>query len=132
MRAALVVSRNADEGVAPARSTSSTYTSQPAAPTGTYEAVAYLVKDEKRREVARQHDVPGAGIRAGSHEGAARRLSATPVAGWLRPADVKARITVAHLFGAPAGNRRVEGELSLTPVLPRFTRTRTTASRSAK
>ena len=27
---------------------------------------------------------------------------------------------MAHLFGEPAGSRRVEGELSLTPVLPRF------------
>src|SRR4029453_2735559 len=35
---------------------------------------------------------------------------------------VKARITVAHLFGEPASRRRVEGELSLTPALPRFTR----------
>src|SRR4029079_7957484 len=49
-------------------------------------------------------------------------LAAAPIAGWLRPEDVTARITVAHLFGAPASNRRVEGELSLTPVLPRFTR----------
>ena len=29
---------------------------------------------------------------------------------------------MAHLFGEPAANRRVEGELSLTPVLPRFAR----------
>ena len=28
----------------------------------------------------------------------------------------------AHLFGEPASARRVEGELSLTPALPRFTR----------
>src|SRR4029453_13939912 len=49
-------------------------------------------------------------------------LAAATAAGWLRPADVKARITGGHLFGAPAGNRRVDGELSLTPVLPRFTR----------
>ena len=35
---------------------------------------------------------------------------------------MKPRVTVAHLFGEPAGNRRVEGELSLTPALPRFAR----------
>ena len=45
---------------------------------------------------------------------------------------MKARVTVAHLFGDPAGNRRVEGELSLTPALPRFARYPTTASRSAR
>src|SRR5436189_4663307 len=49
-------------------------------------------------------------------------LSDKPIDGWLRPADVKARVTVAHLFGEPASNRRVEGELSLTPALPRFAR----------
>ena len=29
---------------------------------------------------------------------------------------------MAHLFGEPASGRRVEGEMSLTPALPRFTR----------
>ena len=49
-------------------------------------------------------------------------LSSAPIAGWLKPSDVHPRVTVAHLFGAAAGGRRVEGDLSLTPVLPRFTR----------
>ena len=40
--------------------------------------------------------------------------------GWLTPADVKARVAALQLFGEPAGNRRVEGELNLSPVLPRF------------
>jgi alpha-2-macroglobulin len=97
------------------------YTSQPSAPTGTYEAVAYLVKDEKHREA-----LGGTTFRLQEFEPDRMKvqleLAGAPVAGWLRPPDVKARITVAHLFGAPAGNRRVEGELSLTPVLPRFTR----------
>jgi uncharacterized protein YfaS (alpha-2-macroglobulin family) len=47
-------------------------------------------------------------------------LSAKAVPGWLAPADVQARVSVMHLFGEPAGNRRVEGELNLSPVLPRF------------
>jgi alpha-2-macroglobulin len=97
------------------------YTSQASAPTGTYEAVAYLVKDERHREV-----LGTTTFRVQEFEPDRMKvqleLGAAPTAGWLRPADVKARITVAHLFGAPAGNRRVEGELSLTPVLPRFTR----------
>ena len=49
-------------------------------------------------------------------------LSSAPIAGWLKPSDVHPRVTVAHLFGAAAGGRRVEGDLSLTPVLPRFAR----------
>ena len=29
---------------------------------------------------------------------------------------------MAFLFGEPAGNRRVEGEITLSPVLPHFSR----------
>jgi len=97
------------------------FTSQPSAPTGTYEAAAYLVKDEKNREMlgstsfkVQEFEPDRMKIRLD--------LSDKPVDGWLRPADVKARVTVAQLFGEPAGNRRVEGEMSLTAVLPKFTR----------
>jgi uncharacterized protein YfaS (alpha-2-macroglobulin family) len=95
------------------------FTSQASAPTGTYEAAAYLVKDEKHREV-----LGTTTFRVQEFEPDRMKvqldLAAAPIAGWLRPGDVKARVTVAHLFGEPASNRRVEGELSLTPVLPRF------------
>jgi uncharacterized protein YfaS (alpha-2-macroglobulin family) len=97
------------------------YTSPVSAPTGTYEAVAYLVKDEKRRDI-----LGSTTFRVQEFEPDRMKvqleLAGAAAAGWLRPADVRARITVAHLFGAPAGSRRVEGELSLTPVLPRFSR----------
>src|SRR5262249_22571902 len=49
-------------------------------------------------------------------------LTETAIEGWLKPEDVKPRVTVAHLFGEAATNRRVESELSLTPALPRFSR----------
>ena len=35
---------------------------------------------------------------------------------------MNAIVNVAHLFGEPASGRRVEGEMSLTPALPRFAR----------
>ena len=98
-----------------------TYTSQPAAPTGTYQAVAYLVKDERRREA-----LGSTSFKVQEFEPDRMKvqldLSDKVVDGWLRPDDVKARITVAQLFGEPAGSRRVEGELSLTSALPRFGR----------
>jgi uncharacterized protein YfaS (alpha-2-macroglobulin family) len=78
------------------------------------------VKDEKHREVLGSTTFKVQEL-SRTDEGPARARGHA-VAGWLRPDDVKARITVAHLFGEPASNRRVEGELSLTPVLPRFTR----------
>jgi hypothetical protein len=97
------------------------YTSPAGAPTGTYEAVAYLARDAAHRE-----QLGSTTFKVQEFEPDRMKvqleLSSAPIEGWLRPDDVKARITVAHLFGEPAGNRRVEGELSLTPALPRFTR----------
>jgi uncharacterized protein YfaS (alpha-2-macroglobulin family) len=95
------------------------YASPADAPTGTYQAGAYLTTDEKRREIlgstsfkVQEFEPDRMKIRLD--------LASAPVEGWLKPEDVKARVTVAHLFGDAAVNRRVEGELSLTPVLPRF------------
>jgi uncharacterized protein YfaS (alpha-2-macroglobulin family) len=97
------------------------FTSQPAAPTGIYEVVAYLTKDPRRRET-----LGSTSFRVQEFEPdrmkARIELSETPIEGWLRPDDVKARMTVAHLFGEPASNRRVDGEMNLTSVLPRFAR----------
>ena len=98
-----------------------TFTSQPAAPTGTYEVVAYLTKDPRRREA-----LGSTSFRVQEFEPdrmkARIELSEQPIEGWLRPEDVKARMTVMHLFGEPAANRRVDGELNLSSVLPRFAR----------
>lgn len=97
------------------------FTSQASAPTGTYQAVAWLKKDEKRRDMlgsvsfqVKEFEPDRLKVRLD--------LSDKTVPGWLTPAEVKARVSVAHLFGEPAGGRRVEGELSLTPVLPHFSR----------
>jgi len=97
-----------------------TYTPSAAAPTGTYEAVAYLTSDKRREPLGTttfkvQEFEP-------DRMKVQLALADAPVAGWLRPDDVKATVTVAHLFGEVASNRRVEGEMSLTPALPRFTR----------
>ncbi len=97
------------------------FTSQTSSPTGTYQAVAYLLKEGKEREM-----LGSTSFKVQEFEPDRMKvrldLSEKPVDGWLRPADVKARVTVAHLFGEPAGNRRVEGEMSLTAALPRFAR----------
>ena len=98
-----------------------TYTSQPGAPTGTYQAVAYLVKDDRRRDT-----IGSTSFKLQEFEPDRMKvqldLSTRPVEGWLKPDDVKATITAAQLFGEPAANRRVEGELSLTSALPQFAR----------
>src|SRR4030095_2549246 len=91
-----------------------TFARQPAAPTGIYQAVAYIVKDERHRETLgstsfklQEFEPDRLKVRLD--------LSEQPVDGWLKPADVQARVAVAHLFGEPAGGRRVEGDISLTP-----------------
>jgi uncharacterized protein YfaS (alpha-2-macroglobulin family) len=98
-----------------------TYTSQPAAPTGTHQVSAYLVKDDKRRDL-----LGSSSFKVQEFEPDRMKvrltLSDQPVAGWLTTDDVKARIVAAHLFGEPAGNRSVEGEMTLTPVLPQFSK----------
>src|SRR5579872_1517590 len=97
------------------------FTSELAAPTGTYEATAYLVKNEKDREIlgstsfkVQEFEPDRMKIRLD--------LSDKPIEGWLRPEDVKPRATVAHLFGEPAVGRRVDAEMALTAVLPKFAR----------
>jgi len=95
------------------------FTTQAVSPTGTYQAVAWLPKDEKRREM-----LGSASFNVQEFEPDRMKvrldLSDKAPPGWLTPAAVKARVAVMHLFGEPAGNRRVEGELNLSPVLPRF------------
>ena len=97
------------------------FTSQVAAPTGTYQAVAYLVKNAKTPEM-----LGSTSFKVQEFEPDRMKvrldLSDKPLEGWLRPDDVKARVTVAHLFGEPAGSRRVEAEMSLTAMLPVFPR----------
>ena len=97
------------------------YTSPVSAPTGTYEAVAYLVSNPSRRV-----QLGSTTFRVQEFEPDRLKveleLSSGPVPGWLTPSQVNARIRVAHLFGEPASGRRVDGVLSLTPVLPRFER----------
>jgi uncharacterized protein YfaS (alpha-2-macroglobulin family) len=97
------------------------FTSQPAAPTGIYQATAFLVKNEKTREIlgstsfkVQEFEPDRMQVRL--------ELSERPVAGWLKPEEVKPRAMVAQLFGEPAAGRRVEAEMSLTAVLPVFAR----------
>ena len=97
------------------------FTTEAAAPTGTYQAVAWLSKDEKRREM-----LGSTSFRVQEFEPDRMKvrldLSDKPIPGWLKPSELKAKVSVAFLFGEPAANRRVESEITLTPVLPHFSR----------
>lgn len=112
-RSALKLSAAAFEEIA--------FTSQLAAPTGVYEAAAFLVQNPKTREIlgstsfkVQEFEPDRMKVRL--------ELSDKPVDGWLKPDDVKPRVLAAHLFGEPATGRRVEAEMSLTAVFPAFAR----------
>ncbi|MEP7352682.1 MAG: alpha-2-macroglobulin [Acidobacteriota bacterium] len=98
-----------------------TFTTQATAPTGTYQVEAWLAKDERQRQI-----LGSASFSVQEFEPDRMKirldLADNVSAGWLTPADVKAKVNVAHLFGEPASGRRVEGELNLSPVLPSFAR----------
>ena len=47
-------------------------------------------------------------------------LSQPAEAGWVRPEELKALVAVENLFGTPAQDRRVTGQLRLTPSVPAF------------
>jgi uncharacterized protein YfaS (alpha-2-macroglobulin family) len=98
-----------------------TYTSAPSAPTGTYQAVAYLTKDERRRELLGSTTFTVQEFEPDRMK-VQLELSSTPVEGWLKTDDVHARITAMQLFGEPAASRRADAEMSLTSTLPRFSR----------
>ncbi len=116
----VVVSRN-PVSLSPSAFEEIAFPTQAAAPTGTYEAAAFLTKDPKKREIL--GSVP---FKVQEFEPDRMKvqldLSEKPIEGWLRPDDVKPRATVNHLFGDPAAGRRVEAEMSLTAVFPAFSR----------
>ena len=97
------------------------YTSQPSSPTGTYQATAFLVKDQRRREL-----LGSTSFKVQEFEPDRMKVQLTltnqTANAWLNTADVQPHMTVAHLFGEAASGRRVDGEISLTPVLPQFSR----------
>jgi hypothetical protein len=116
-----VVSRN-ELKLSPAAFESIDFTSTPEAPTGTYQATLYLVKGPNRPD-----EILGStSFRVQEFEPDRMKvrldLSDKAVGAWLRPSEVKGRVTAALLSGEPAVNRRVEGEVSLAAALPAFPR----------
>ena len=98
------------------------FTTLAASPTGTYQAVAYVTMNRQSDRTT----LGSTSFRVQEFEPDRMKvlleLSEKPAAGWLKTDQARTRITVAHLFGEPAGNRRVDAEMTLTPALPRFTR----------
>ncbi len=97
------------------------FTTGDVAPTGTYQATLNLVGRQNRRT-----RLGGVSFNVREFEPdrmkLALTLSNTTVAGWLKPEQVRASVRAMHLFGAPASDRRVVGELFLSPAQVAFAR----------
>lgn len=92
---------------------------QISSPTGTYSASVYLIKSGYR-----DHVLGSTNIRVQEFEPDRLKVSASlspqPVIGWISPEKVTAKVDAMNLFGTPATNRRVTGEMTLSPAVPSF------------
>lgn len=95
------------------------WSTQVSAPTGTYNIALYLMKNG-RRDV----QLGSTTVRVQEFEPDRLKvratLSAGEVAGWIAPEQVKAQVNAMNLFGTPAINRRVTGDMTLAPAIPEF------------
>lgn len=88
-------------------------------PTGTYNITLFVRKNKNR--VVR---IGSTSVRVEEFMPDRMKISARfskPVnKGWLHPEGLKGLVTLQNLFGTPAQNRRISGELSLAPSYPSF------------
>jgi len=95
------------------------YQTQLSAPTGTYSASVYLVKDDHRDRV-----LGSVNVKVQEFEPDRMKVSTSladqPVTGWISPDKVAAKVTAMNLFGTPATNRRVTADMTLSPAVPSF------------
>ncbi|QGZ64171.1 MG2 domain-containing protein [Paraburkholderia acidisoli] len=100
--------------------TSLDYTPAETAPTGTWTANLYIVKD------GRPGDTPIGSVTVQVKEfmpdrmKVDARLSQQVAEGWVKPAQLKGIVDAQNLFGTPAEDRRVEATLTLRPAWPSF------------
>lgn len=88
-------------------------------PTGSYSISLYLVKKKDRL-----HRLDSIKVKVEEflpdRMKITARFSVPPNKGWLKPDELKGNIVLQNLFGTPAQNRRVRGEISLSPSYPAF------------
>ncbi|MGQ0529476.1 MAG: MG2 domain-containing protein [Panacagrimonas sp.] len=90
-----------------------------ASPTGTWTFSLMVVRDRNRRDLVGSVTVL---VREFEPDRLKMRVSLSQQreSGWVAPEQLKARIDLQNLFGAPAESRRVTATLRLSPSLPKF------------
>ena len=97
------------------------YTTRPTDATGEWGVYLYLVKDEEKdiksfvgyTNVEVKEFLP-------DRMQVKASFNVEKSQGWVKPDGLKAQVNVQNLFGSPAQNRRIEGEITLRPALPSF------------
>lgn len=95
------------------------FKTQLSAPTGTYGVAVYLVKNGHRDQILGSTNVKVQEFEPDRIKVSAS-LSEQPIIGWISPDKVAAKIEAMNLFGTPATNRRVTGQMTLSPAVPSF------------
>ena len=95
------------------------YTTQETSPTGNYTVSLNFVKDGNPGAMLGSINVKVQEFLPDRMK-MALTLSTQSVEGWVTPDKLKAQVNLQNLFGTPAANRRVTGEMTLTPAYPAF------------
>ena len=97
------------------------YTTRPTDATGQWSVYLYLVQNEEEdiKSFVGYTDVEVKEFLPDRMQVKAE-FSAQKVRGWVKPDGLNALVNVQNLFGTPAQDRRVEGEITLRPTLPSF------------
>ena len=90
-------------------------------PTGDWSVYLYLIKNEETNEkdfigyteVKVKEFLP-------DRMQVKANFNASTTKGWVKPAGLSALVNVQNLFGTPAQNRLVEGQITMRPILPSF------------
>jgi hypothetical protein len=99
--------------------TSIDYASNEGAPTGTWTVNLYIVGKDSEEKAIGNTTVSVKEFLPDSMKVDAS-LSFHIADGWVKPDKLKGLVDARNLFGTPAGNRRVEGTLTLNPSFPAF------------
>ncbi|MGE4131280.1 MAG: alpha-2-macroglobulin [Bdellovibrionales bacterium] len=99
--------------------TSMSFNTQDAGATGVYQIRVFIVKKNRGDE-----QIGSLAVRVEEFLPDRMRISARieggKPQGWVSPESLKGRVTLTNLFGTPAENRRVLGEINVNPAHPWF------------
>lgn len=95
------------------------HTTPEIAPAGTYAVNLYVVKDGHPSDLLGSTTVQVREFLPDRMKIHANFSQENPE-GWVAPTDLKARVTLANLFGTPAANRKVRAKMTLSPWVPSF------------